>query len=73
MKTNRIIDGIILSVIFTDEYNSVSNFVGLYRQTFAVGNNYRLYRFCRQFGRYIPMELFDRYIPTELPMEYIEF
>jgi len=39
MKTNRIIDGSFLSVIFTDRYNFIFNFVGLYQQTFAVGNN----------------------------------
>jgi len=40
-KTNEITDVFFLSVIFTDGYNSVSNVVGLYRQTFAVGSNYR--------------------------------
>jgi hypothetical protein len=39
MKTNRIINGNFLSVIFTDRYNYIFNFVGLYQQTFAVGNN----------------------------------
>ena len=72
-KTNKITDGIILSVIFTDEYNSISNFVGLYRQTFAVGNNYQWHRFRRQFDRSIPTEYFRRYISTEWPTEYIEF
>jgi len=55
-KTNEITDRIIWSVIFTDGYNFVSNFVGLYRQTFAIGNNYRRHIFCRQFCQYIPTE-----------------
>ena len=55
-ETNKITDGIILSVIFTNRYNSLSNFVSLYRQTFVVGNNYRGHRFRWQFGRYVPTE-----------------
>jgi hypothetical protein len=39
MKTNKIIDGSFLLVIFTDGYNSIFNFIGLYQQTFVVGNN----------------------------------
>jgi hypothetical protein len=63
-NTKGITYEIFLSIIFTDGHNSVSNFIGIYRQTFIVGNNYRRNRIWGQYGRYIP---------TVLPIEYIDF
>jgi len=51
VKTNRITDKIILSVIFTDGYNYVCNLVSLYRETFVVGNNYRWHRIADRIYR----------------------
>ena len=42
-KTNRITDGMFSSIIFSNENNSVSNFIGIYRQTISVGNTVSIY------------------------------
>ena len=43
-KSNRIIDRIFLSVIYTNENNSISKSVGIYRRTDSVGNSLGIYR-----------------------------
>jgi len=43
-KTNGITDRIFLSVIYTDENNSVSKFVGIYRRKKPVGETVGIYQ-----------------------------
>jgi len=53
-KTNRITDGNILSVIFTDGHNSVSKFVGIYRRPKSISETVGIYRWTISVGVYRP-------------------
>ena len=76
MKTNRITEEIILSVIFTDGYNYVYNLVSLYRETFVVGNNYRrhritdgIYRILKKKKQCDDVEFFQTILLTKWPRD----
>jgi hypothetical protein len=62
-KTNRIIDVIFSSVIFTDGNNFVSNFVGIYRQSISVYDTVGIYRQMYSVGIYQQMYSIGIYRP----------